>query len=207
MSNFQEIIVITIAILVIIYIYDNYFNGKVKEDFMMQKTQNFPYTNQFDIADNLEYPNKNKPGIFQRPVPNVYGPSMDSGVNSNSRTDVMDNRGFKWTKDAKNPAVDELTFRIDDKQLKQNFERTYMLDPDGSVSQFDITNNTISPNCCPAQYAPPFKLTDKNATNCDYAQKYVANNYSGMNFKDGYGCVCMTPKQASFYGNRGGNTQ
>ena len=82
-----------------------------------------------------------------------------------------------------------------------------MLDPDGSVAQYDITNNKISPNCCPAQYSPPFKLTDNDESNCDYAQKYVANQYSGMNFADGYGCVCMTPEQATFYGNRGGNTQ
>jgi hypothetical protein len=135
------------------------------------------------------------------------GPSQNSGVNENSRTDIFGSNGYKWTENAKNPEVDELTWKIDNQQLRQNFERTYMLDPDGSVAQYDITYNTISPNCCPAQYAPPFKLTDKDATNCDYAQKYVANQYSGMNFADGYGCVCMTPKQAEFYGNRGGNTQ
>ena len=207
MNKLEEIIVIVVAIFVIICVYDNYFKSDVHAEKFTTATQNYLYTNQFDIAENLEYPNKNMKGIYQKPVPTVYAPSMNSGVNQNSRTDIFDNRGFKWTKDAKNPEVDELTYKIDDAQLKQNFERTYMLDPDGSVAQFDITNNEISPNCCPAQYAPPFKLTDKTDTNCDFAQKYVANNYSGMNFQDGYGCVCMTPKQASFYGNRGGNTQ
>ena len=204
MNKLQEIIVILIVFLVLAYIYDKMY--KHAEGFT-NHTQNFLYTNKFDIADNLEYPNKDKKGIYQRPIPLVMGPSADDGVNQNSGSDIFDDRGFKWTENAKNPEVDELTYKIDDAQLRQSFERTYMLDPDGSVSQYDITNNEISPNCCPAQYAPPFKLTDKTETNCDYAQKYVANNYSGMNFQDGYGCVCMTPKQASFFGNRGGNTE
>jgi hypothetical protein len=28
-----------------------------------------------------------------------------------------------------------------------------------------------------------------------------------MNFKDGYGCTCMTKDQAKFFGNRGNNTE
>jgi hypothetical protein len=91
--------------------------------------------------------------------------------------------------------------------MRQTFERTYMLDPSGTVSQYDISNNKISVNCCPAQYSPGFKLTDNDETNCDFAQKYVANQYSGMNFNDGLGCTCMTKDQALFFGNRGGNTQ
>ena len=137
----------------------------------------------------------------------TMGPSSHSGVNENSGTDVFDNRGFKWTVNSKDPLIDEITDQVDNQQLRQDFERTYMLDPSGKTAQYDITYNTISPNCCPAQYAPPFPLTDKNSTNCDYAQKYVANQYSGMNFKDGYGCTCMTTDQAKFFGNRGNNTE
>jgi hypothetical protein len=208
MHQIQEIIVIVIIIIVLGYYYDTVYGLSVSltENFLGQ-TQNFVYTNKNNIANQLEYGSKNVAGIYQKPLGLEMGPSQNSGVNDNSRTDVFDNRGYKWTENAKNPEVDELTWKIDDQQLKQNFERTYMLDPDGSVAQYDITNNKISPNCCPAQYSPPFKLTDKDESNCDYAQKYVANQYSGMNFADGYGCVCMTPKQATFFGNRGGNTQ
>lgn len=208
MHQLKEIIVILIVIAVLGYTYDRLYGLSVSftENFLGQ-TQNFVMTNKNNIANQLEYGSKDMKGMYQKPLGLEMGPSQQNGVNENSRTDIFDNRGYKWTENAKNPEVDELTNQIDDAQVRQNFERTYMLDPDGSVSQYDLTYNTISPNCCPAQYAPPFKLTDKDATNCDYAQKYVANQYSGMNFADGYGCVCMTPKQATFFGNRGGNTQ
>ena len=202
MTKLQEVIVIVLFVVVLGYLYNQY-----KTEPFTNQTQNYLYTNKFGIANNLEYPNANKRGIYQDNTPSVLGPSMDSGINENAKTDNYDERGFKWTQNAHNPQVDELTKTIDNAQLRQNFERTYMLDPEGSVGQYDITNNTISPNCCPAQYAPPFPLTANGETNDDYSQKYVANQYSGMNFKDGYGCVCMTPKQASFYGNRGGNTE
>jgi len=208
MLQLQKIIVILIVIVVLGYSYDKLYglSMSVSEGFLSQ-TQNFAMTNKHNIANQLEYGSKNMEGIFQNPLGLEMGPSSQSGMNMNSGTDIFDNRGYKWTEHAKNPEVDELTHNIDNAQMRQNFERTYMLDPDGSVSQYDVTYNKISPNCCPAQYAPPFKLTDKDETNCDYAQKYVANQYSGMNFEDGYGCVCMTPKQATFFGNRGGNTQ
>lgn len=205
MHHLQEIIVILIIIVVLGYSYDKLYglSVSINEGFLAQ-TQNWVYTNKNNIANQLEYGDKQPVGMYNKPSPLEMGPSQDSGVNENSRTDIFDKRGFKWTENAKNPEVDELTWKIDDQQLKQNFERTYMLDPEGKTAQYDITYNTISPNCCPAQYAPPFPLTENN---CDYAQKYVANQYSGMNFKDGYGCTCMTKDQAKFFGNRGNNTE
>jgi hypothetical protein len=167
-------------------------------------TQNYIYTNKNDIANLLEYGGLEAPALDTKSDGNVMGPNSNFGVNENGPTDVFDSRGFKWTENAKNPLVDEITEQSDNQQLRRNFERTYMLDPEGTTAQYDITYNTISPNCCPAQYAPPFPLTENN---CDYAQKYVANQYSGMNFKDGYGCTCMTKDQAKFYGNRGNNTE
>ncbi len=167
-------------------------------------TQNFVYTNKNDIADKLEYGELEEPALDPKSDGRVMGPNSNFGVNENSPTDVFDRRGFKWTVNSKNPLVDEITEQSDNQQLRKNFERTYMLDPEGKTAQYDITYNTISPNCCPAQYAPPFPLSDSN---CDYAQKYVANQYSGMNFKDGYGCTCMTVDQAKFFGNRGNNTE
>lgn len=214
MYKLREIIICLIILVVLVFLYNQKFEDKhvVKKEGFRTDTQNFVYNNVYENADRLDYSNKEAPSMYNRAPSATMGPSSDTGVNQNNPTtnasakDVFDNRGYKWTANAKDPEVDVITKMVDDKILRQKFERTYMLDPDGSVAQYDPTYFKISPNCCPAQYAPPFKLTDKDETNCDYAQKYVANNYSGMNYQDGYGCVCMTPKQADFYGTRGGNT-
>jgi hypothetical protein len=214
MWKLKEIIICLIILVVLVFLYNQKFNDKdiVRKEGFRTDTQNFVYNNVYENADRLDYSNKEAPGMYNRAPSATMGPSSDTGINQNNPTtnasakDVFDNRGYKWTANAKDPEVDVITKMVDDKILRQKFERTYMLDPDGSVAQYDPTYFKISPNCCPAQYAPPFKLTDKDETNCDYAQKYVANNYSGMNYQDGYGCVCMTPKQADFYGTRGGNT-
>lgn len=213
MYKLREIIICLIILVVLVYLYNQKFNDNVvsKEGFRTN-SQNFVYNNVFENAERLDYSQKEAPGMYNQAPSATMGPSSDTGVNQNNPTssasaqDVFDNRGYKWTANAKDPQVDVITKMVDDKILRQKFERTYMLDPEGSVAQYDPTYFKISPNCCPAQYAPPFKLTDKDETNCDYAQKYVANNYSGMNYQDGYGCVCMTPNQADFYGTRGGNT-
>lgn len=177
-----------------------------KEGFRVN-SQNFVYNNAKETAELMDYgKDDDVKGMYETKPDNPMGPSQVIGVGQNSPQDVYDNRGFKWTSNANNPQIDEFTRSVNDAQLRNKFERMYMLDPDGSVAKYDITYNKISPNCCPAQYAPPFKLTDKDASNCDFAQKYVANQYSGMNFNDGYGCACITPKQADFYGSRGGNT-
>lgn len=214
-SKIVQIIILSLIIigLVIFFIIRYSFEIKSeiksehsKEDFRVN-SQNFVFNNAFENADRLDYgKNDDIPGMYESKAINPMGPSQSIGVGQNSPQDVYDNRGFKWTENAKNTEIDEFTKSVDDAQLRNKFERMYMLDPDGSVAKYDITYNKISPNCCPAQYSPPFKLTDKDASNCDFAQKYVANQYSGMNFNDGYGCACVTPKQADFYGSRGGNT-
>ena len=202
MNQIQILILLIIFIIVVVTICNNQTTENFKPN-----TQNYIYTNKFDVANQLQYGEEEEQPLDLKSNNMTMGPSSNSGVNENSGTDVFDNRGFKWTVNSKDPLVDEITDQVDNQQLRQNFERTYMLDPSGKTAQYDITYNTISPNCCPAQYAPPFPLTNKNSTNCDYAQKYVANQYSGMNFKDGYGCTCMTPDQAKFFGNRGNNTE
>lgn len=183
-----------------------YYKKVIPEKFKVN-SQNFINNNVFEVADKLDY-NKNDDlsGMYSTQPDNPMGPSQQIGVNQNSSQDVYDNRGYKWSDNAKDSQIDEFTNSVNNAQLKNKFERMYMLDQDGSVAKYDITYSKISPNCCPAQYAPPFKLTDKDKSNCDFAQKYVANQYSGMNFNDGYGCACITPKQADFYGSRGGNT-
>jgi hypothetical protein len=200
MFKLKELIIFVIILIVLINLFGS------SEGFRVD-SQNFPYTNSFGVANSLDYNGYEAPGMYQTLNNDVMGPSSMIGVNQNSGVDIYDNRGYKFTESTKNNAdVDVFTSIVDDQQLKNNFERTYLLDPNGSVAKYDITNNKISPNCCPAQYAPPFKVSDKEDANCDYSQQYVANQYSGMNYQDGYGCVCMTPKQAEFYGSRGGNT-
>lgn len=207
MNKILELIVILIILVILGYLYKSRYGADmlVKKEGFRVDSQNFVYNNAFEGADRLEYGQNEMAGQFQFPPTPIAGPSSQSGIGQNSRQDVYDNRGFKWTANAKDPDVDVVTATIDDAQLRNKFERTYLLDPDGSVAQYDITNNTVSPACCPAQYAPPFKVSDKES-NCDFAQQFVANQYSGMNYQDGYGCVCITPKQADFYGSRGGNT-
>lgn len=209
MHKITQIIVVLVIFIVLTYFFipcKKNIKSEGKEHFKVN-SQNFVNNNAFEVADSLEYGmDDNLKGMYKSSVQNPLGPSQISGVDQNSGQDIYDNRGFKWSANAMDPQIDTFTRTVDDAQLRNKFERTYMLDPDGSVAQYDITYNKISPNCCPAQYAPPFKLTDKNSSNCDFAQKYVANQYSGMNFNDGYGCACITPKQADFFGSRGGNT-
>lgn len=199
------ILLLFIILIALIYLFRHgYFSSSEK----FNNTQNYTPTNKNDIANLLQYGKAdNLPSLYNQPVNSTMGPSSITGVGKNSDTDIYDNRGFKWAYNANTPEIDVFTNMVNNSQLRNKFERTYLLDPNGSLAEYDITNNKISPNCCPAQYAPPFKTTgSKDDENCDFAQKYVANNYSGMNFKDGYGCVCMTPDQADFYGSRGGNT-
>ena len=200
MYKLKELIVVVIILIVFISLF-----GNNKQEGFRVDSQNYPYTNYNNIANYLEYGNRQTPKLYKNE--DVLGPSSVSGVNQNGVADIFDNRGYNWSANSKDPRVDVFTNIVDNQQLQNNFERTYMLDPTGSLAQYDITNNKISANCCPAQYSPPFKLGENDSTNCEYAQKYVANQYSGMNYQDGYGCVCMTPEQADFYGTRGGNTE
>ena len=199
-----------IVIIVIFVVLACYFSKKYTHDSVYPEkfTTNSNWDNNLnEVAFSLDYGKDNDiKGMYKQGPSNPMGPSQDIGVNQNSGKNVFDNRGYAWLKNGKDSQIDEFTKEVNDVELKNKFERMYMLDPDGSVAKYDITYNKISPNCCPAQYAPPFKLTDKDSTNCDFAQKYVANQYSGMNFNDGYGCACVTPTQADFYGSRGGNT-
>ena len=203
---FKLLLVIVVFGLIFTY-FPNKKKTNTKEPFVNPRTQNFVYTNFNDVADQLEYGEREMPAAALAKSDRPQGPSSWYGVNQNSNVDVFDDRGFKWTAPSKDPLIDVITDSYDAKELRRKFDRMYMLDPKGTVAKYDVTYNTISPNCCPAQYAPPFKLTGKGKTNCDYAQNYVANQYSGQNFNDGFGCTCMTADQAKFYGNRGNNTE
>jgi hypothetical protein len=205
----RTILEILILLGVLYLLYQYFFNGTLlnsvqKEGFRV-RSQNFVTNNMFENADRLEYGSTRPEGLFKEKLNGVSGPSTMGGVNKNSNVDLYDNRGFRWNYNGTDPKVDSFVNNATDLEVRNKFERTYLLDPSGDVAKYDITNNKMSPNCCPAQYAPPFKLNDNNESNCSYAQKYVANNYSGMNFDSNAGCLCMPPDQATFYGNRGNN--
>jgi len=204
MYKINELIVCVIILIVLISLFKD---TDTSENFKVD-SQNFPYTNANNVASFLDYNGYEAKGMYEKFNNDVMGPSSKIGVNQNSDIDIFDNRGYNSTQNVKsNDNIDVFTNIIDNQQLRDDFERTFLLDPSGSVAQYDITNNKISPNCCPAQYSPPFNVSGKKDADVDYSQQYVANQYSGMNYQDGYGCVCMTPDQAEFYGSRGGNTQ
>ncbi len=198
-----------LVVLIVIIVFTVINNVKVNKQVPSESsepfatnTQNLPYTNKNDVADYMAYGENKNPHVFDK-MPAMYGPSDSFGVNLNSKSDVFDERGYKWSKYGKDPRINIVTNEMNNDMLKQKFNRMYSLDPSGDVAQYDISNLPISPQCCPATYAPPFDVG--GGQNCDFANKYVANNYTGMNYDDGIGCVCMTPKQAEFYGSRGGN--
>lgn len=195
---------LVIGIIYIVYdLVSGYFN--VSSEGFKVRSQNFVTNNRFDNANRLGYGSPPTPGLYSEKSPAVAGPSSVQGVNKNSGVDVYDNRGFKWNYNGNSPEINSFTDNANDAELRNRFERTYMLDPSGSVAQYDLSYNKMSPNCCPAQYGVPFKVTAEGESNCDYAQKYVANQYSGSNFDSNASCVCVSPAQADFYGNRGGN--
>ena len=192
---------ILICILIIIFLpfLLNKINDKTEK---FENTGNYVYTNQFGIANALEYGEKKPKSVFSSSSP-LMGASNDSGVNNNSDTDNYDDRGYKWTQPRNKFDVNVETSMMSDDVMRNEFQNMYMLDPSGSVEKYDISNMPVSKHCCPAQYSVPFMGDD----NCAYADKYVANNYMGMNYgSEGNGCPCMTPEQASFYTKRGGNT-
>ncbi len=197
-----EIVLLIVIIGIIIYVYK--FNVKTNETFI--NTQNFPYTNKYGIANLMQYGEKTNPSMYSEKMPDVYGASYDAGVNQNSKSDVYDVNGYKWTKyPKKDPNIDIITSQMPNDVLRKEYERMYMLDPSGNVAKYDVSNMKISKSCCPSQYAPPFDIGDGN--NCDYANKYVANNITGMDYSNEgtIGCVCMSKDSAAFYGSRGNN--
>lgn len=196
----KEILICILIIIFLPFLLNKASDFTKSEGF--QNTGNYVYTNQFGIADALEYGEKTPKSVFSSNAPTM-GASSDTGVGRSSDTDTYDSRGYKWTQPANNYNVNVETSLMSNDVMRAEFQNMYMLDPTGSVEEYDISNMPVSKHCCSAQYSVPF-MGDNN---CAYANKYVANNYMGMNYgSEGNGCPCMTPEQASFYTKRGGNT-
>lgn len=209
MSDYQEIIICIILIIIIIWISRKKICNYISSIENFQNTGNFPMTNKNDIANAMEFGQKQPEQILTSKLP-VTGPaSNNSGYSKNSNKDTYTENGYKWTVEDKNDFdINVMQSQMDDSQLRNEFQNMYMLDPTGDLAKYDISNMPISKYCCPAVYRNPSGGEDDMDPQkaCEYANKYVANSYSGMNFKDGLGCVCITPQDAAFYSARGGNT-
>ena len=205
----QENIFLIILILILVYYFWNYLlnDKKLKEKF--QNTQNWNMTNKNDIAQAMEFGEPTPSQILKKELPVMETSSVEDGYNQNSNNDNYTKDGYKWTKeDNNNYNINDVQTMMSDAELKNKFQNMYMLDPTGDLAKYDISNMPISKYCCPAVYRNPSGgMDDMDPVKaCEYANKYVANGYSGMNFNDGLGCVCITPNDASFYASRGGNT-
>ena len=192
----KEILICILIIILLSYISNN--QTKLEN---FKNNINQPYTkDEMSIA--LRYGAK-RPIIRNSKKSSIMGPSSNIGHQKNYGNDTVDSRGYDLTTVGNGYNVDVKTSMMNDVVLRNKFQNMYMLDPEGAVSQYDVTNMPVSKHCCPAQYSVPFMGDD----NCSFAKKYVANNYMSMNYNsEGNGCPCMTPEQAEFYTIRGGNT-
>lgn len=196
----RDVVIIILILVALCFLY------KLNKEGFTNLTENYVYGNPFGIADNLEYGQSEAKPLFGPDYPTATAPpSVNFGVNQAGPRNIFDDRGFKWTRNAKDANVDVVMSRMSDDALRQSFANMYMLDPSGVVSQNDIANMPVSEGCCPNQFGVPF---DTGIDSCALAQKYVANNYSADSTfsQNGVGCPCITPKNAEYYANRGGNT-
>ncbi len=197
--NVEQIIVLLILLGVVVYfvrnnkspfeIVDNNISTNNVVSVNSESENNVETFNNID--DSFVYATKPQPSISSSSAPPVFGASSPDGVlpdNMNLYSDVETNAD-----------VDVFTKIVDNQQLKQTFERSFLLDPTGSVDQNDITKGKFSPSCCPAQWSPSFMDTSK-----PLSPEYVPNNYSGDSI-NGSGCACVTKDQANYIRTRGGN--
>ena len=201
-----------ILILIIVVLYTYMPKNKTKK---ISNTENFSnadqiiMTNKNGIANAMEFGDEIPNQILKKDLPELAKTSSDDGYSKNNLKDTYTVNGYRWTKeDTNNFNIDEIQQKMTDEEMRNSFKNMYMLDPTGELSKYDVSNMPISKYCCPAVYRNPSGGMDDidPIKACEYANKYVANGYSGMNFNDGLGCVCMTPSDAAFYSARGGNT-
>ena len=155
---------------------------------LTENTENFENLN---INNAFVYASKPQDQISNVNIPPVFGASSNEGV--------LPNKIALFTDVQTDANVDVLTKNVNNQQLKQSFERSFLLDPTGSISQNDISQGNFNPQCCPAQWSPTFMDTSK-----PLSPEYVPNNYSGNNI-NGSGCACITKNQANYIRTRGGN--
>ena len=209
MANYQETIICIILIIIIVWLLRKRICDYVSPREGFQNTSNFVMTNKNGIANAMEFGEVSPGQLLTAPLPNTSPSSNNDGYSMNSNTDTYTKDGYKWTKEDTNDFdINTEQNKLSNEQLRNEFQNMYMLDPSGDLAKYDISNMPVSKYCCPAVYRNPSGGEDDMDPEkaCEYANKYVANSYSGMNFKDGLGCVCMTPQDASFFSARGGNT-
>lgn len=188
-------ILIIIMFIVVLVLLLNCFNSK--DGF--ENTDNYVYTNSNEQAELLDYGGNNHLTPLSKTNYVGYPASDEHGTQFINKSNAGDSRLYKWTNNpAETPNIDLAT----NEELKIKYENMYMLAPE--LSKYDISKSNYSMNCCSAQFSPMYK-DGQVEQNCDYANKYIANGYSGQNFGS-EGCACITPEQGEFYTMRGGNT-
>jgi hypothetical protein len=196
--NIEQIIVLLILLGVVVYFIKNNkspfeivddnitSNNVVSVENNLEQIENFA-----NVDDSYVYTNKPQSVISTQQVPPVFGASSPDGI--------LPDKMAVFSDVQTDADVDVFTKIVDNQQLKQTFERSFLLDPTGSVAQNDITQGKFSPSCCPAQWSPSFMDTSK-----PLSPDYVPNNYSGDSI-NGSGCACITKDQANYIRTRGGN--
>jgi hypothetical protein len=200
--NLEQIVVLLILLAVVVYFLknnkspfeivddnielNNVISVNSETESNNQITENFA-----NVDDSFVYATKPQPQISNQNIPPVFGASSPDGVLPDNMTSFSDVQT--------DADVDVFTKIVDNQQLRQTFERSFMLDPVGSVAQNDITQGKFSPSCCPAQWSPSFMDTSK-----PLSPEFVPNNYSGDSV-NGSGCACITKDQANYIRTRGGN--
>ena len=185
----KNILIVFTLLVMVIYLFKN------MDEFT--NVENSAYSNIDETAELMDYSGEDKIGnVFDENLTG-YGASNNHGVQKISLSNNGDSRMYKWSENTPENVM------MADAELKSKYENMYML---GSkeVQENSLSNVQYSQNCCPNQYMPQF-LQDKKVNNCSFANKYIANNYSGQNI-EGSGCACMTPQTAEFIVTRGGNT-
>ena len=206
----KEILICILIIILLLYVSngnknknnnkDTNNNSKV-EKFDTSDQQTYPFGRKLDLSIFKQYGEKKPEGAFQSKSP-LMGASDNTGSIYVSANNASDARGLESTEVGNRYNVDVKTSMMNDSTMRNKFQNMYMLDPNGDIGNYDVSNMPSSKHCCPAQYSVPFMGDD----NCSFANKYVANNYMSMNYgSEGNGCPCMTPEQADFYSQRGGN--
>jgi hypothetical protein len=174
--------------------------NKKEERDKFEGMNDYVYTNANEEATLLEYGDNDKIQSLSKTLYNGYPASDNHGTQYINQSNAGDSRMYKWTREPKNDNVN--MDLLSDEEIKQKYLNMYMLSPE--LSKYDISKTNYSLNCCSAQFTPMFKEGDESSQ-CDYANKYIANGYSGQNYES-KGCACITPEQGEFYTMRGGNT-
>jgi hypothetical protein len=195
------VIIVSAIIGMIISIIKNKNNNKMeKYENIIGNINNIANAQELSPRKTLEKPFLVMPKTVPASFEQGY---VDDSIDNNYTAD-----GYKWTVKGQSTYTDEDDAKLTDIEIRDKYKNMYMLDPTGELEKYNLSNNPTSRYCCPAAYRSAGGGDDGFDAKLalEYSNKYVANNYSGMNFDNNAGCLCVTPEQAKFFATRGGNT-